>query len=73
MGEVVATDGRRRHHGVAFRQMQPDGVRRVQHPKQFALFRVIRTGRIARRGANAAISLSDQGFVVQCFVRRIAP
>ena len=38
-----------------------------------AFFGVVRAGRVAGRGADAAIFLGDQGFVVKFLVRRIAP
>ena len=72
MREIETGDGGRRQHGEVLGQRHADRVR-AQQREQRRLHRMVRTRRIARRGADAAILLANQRRVVERFVARERP
>jgi hypothetical protein len=70
--EVQTTHRCRRCHGTRFGESHTRAVRAEQR-KQLRLFTVIRTGRIAERRTNAAISLVHEVIAGEALVRAVAP
>src|SRR6266853_1885910 len=72
VGEIKAAHARGGKHGVRFGEREARLASREQG-EQRSLFRVVRTGGIAGRGADAAVFLCDQLGARKSLARGVAP
>src|SRR5688572_24062461 len=73
MGEIPAADRRCRVHSVALGQVDSGLIVYVQQVPENRLFRMVRTGWVARRGADSAIPFFNEVLAAQVFVAPEAP